>query len=376
MARVWGWSGPSLAISASRTRSYSAIASVRLPAAMYATARLLSVLRVSGWSGPQLGDLGVADALEQRDRLGELAGVAVRQGEVVEHVQGPGVVGAQSALEPLGGRFCHLHDLRVAPPAVAEDVSQLTLGDVGFGRSWVALPCRIQQGPPLGLGLLPGRQSMVGLAIVARRAVSSSGWSANRRPTFSAARSSTSRSVTWSSAALLAGSAWVSRSWVRNSLIAWDFASDVTALSRSIRVRRSAATALSRSMPVCRSATTALSLDARLPLGRDRLIPLDAGLPLGRDRLVALDAGLPLGRDRLVALDDRLGPLLGFGLFGRDRLPPLGLGLQLGQPFPFGAVRLGAHASRPGPTRMSSRRSQRATPAAPDSPRAPAPCSA
>ena len=54
MARVSGWLGPSLAILASRTRSYRAIASGSLPASRYAAARLLSVVRVSGWSGPSL----------------------------------------------------------------------------------------------------------------------------------------------------------------------------------------------------------------------------------------------------------------------------------------------------------------------------------
>ena len=37
------------------------------------------------------------------------------------------VVLAQGALESISGRFCHLHDLRVAPAPVAEDVGQLTL---------------------------------------------------------------------------------------------------------------------------------------------------------------------------------------------------------------------------------------------------------
>ena len=45
--------------------------------------------------GAELGDLGVADALEQGDRLGELADGLVRRGEVVERGQGVGVVGAE-----------------------------------------------------------------------------------------------------------------------------------------------------------------------------------------------------------------------------------------------------------------------------------------
>ena len=44
--------------------------------------------------GAELGD-GVADALEQSDRLGELAGGLVRRGEVVEGGQGVGVVRAE-----------------------------------------------------------------------------------------------------------------------------------------------------------------------------------------------------------------------------------------------------------------------------------------
>ena len=88
VVRVSGWSGPSLAIWASRTRSNRAIASGSLPADWYALARLSSVVRVSGWSGPSLAICGVADALEQGDRLGELAGFPVRQGEIVERGAG------------------------------------------------------------------------------------------------------------------------------------------------------------------------------------------------------------------------------------------------------------------------------------------------
>ena len=63
--------------------------------------------------------------------------------------------------------------------------------------------------------------------------------------TFSAARSRTSRSVTSSSTELFSGSAWVSRSLMRKSLIVFVFASAATALSRSMAVCRSAAIALS-----------------------------------------------------------------------------------------------------------------------------------
>ena len=314
--RVSGWSGPSLAIWASRTRSNRAIASGSLPAAWYATARLLSVYQGVGVVGAELGgslasrtrssraiasgslpafcvrhrevaergqgvgvvgaelgDLGVADALEQGDRLGSLPAAwyamarllsvirvsgwsgpslaiwasrtrssraiasgslpaAWYAGEVVERGQGVGVVGAERAFEPLGGRLGHLQDLGVPSTAVVKNVREFALSLIGFGRPRIALPRRVEHGPPLRFGLFPGRQAVIGLRDRPAEGPSSSGWPANRVPTFSAARSRTSRSVTLSSTALFAGSAWVSRSWVRKSLIVWVLASAAIALSR------------------------------------------------------------------------------------------------------------------------------------------------
>ncbi len=120
------------------------------------------MIRVWGWcGGPSRARLGVAHPLVQRDRLAAPAGFPVGHREVVEHDLGVGVVGAQSALQPRGGLLRHLHDLRVVPPPVAEDVGQLTQGPVGLGRSRVAPPRRLQHRPPLRLGLLPRRQPVV-----------------------------------------------------------------------------------------------------------------------------------------------------------------------------------------------------------------------
>ena len=80
-----------------------------------------------------------------------------------ELCQGDRVLGTQGALEPKGGRFCHFHHFRVASPPVAEDMSQLNLGQISFDRFRVALRCRIQQGPPLRLSLFPGGQAMIGV---------------------------------------------------------------------------------------------------------------------------------------------------------------------------------------------------------------------
>ena len=79
MVRVSGWSGPSLAIWASRTRSSRAIASGSLPAARYASGEVVERGQGVGVVGAELGDPGVADPLEQGDRLGELAGGLVRR---------------------------------------------------------------------------------------------------------------------------------------------------------------------------------------------------------------------------------------------------------------------------------------------------------
>jgi hypothetical protein len=81
----------------------------------------------------ELGDLGVADAFEEGDRVGELALVLVCQAETVEHVQGLGVIGAKRAFESLGGRLGHLQDLGVSSTAVVKNVRENALSLIGFG---------------------------------------------------------------------------------------------------------------------------------------------------------------------------------------------------------------------------------------------------
>src|SRR5258708_16829322 len=60
-----------------------------------------------GMVGAELGDHRVAGTLGWGDRLAQPAGGPVRRGENVERGQGSGMIGAQGALEPLGGRFRH-----------------------------------------------------------------------------------------------------------------------------------------------------------------------------------------------------------------------------------------------------------------------------
>ena len=83
VVRVSGWSAPSFFTWASRTCSYRAMASGSLPAAWYATARLLQGGEGVGVVGPQLLHPRVADLLEQGDGLGQPAGGLVRHGQVV-----------------------------------------------------------------------------------------------------------------------------------------------------------------------------------------------------------------------------------------------------------------------------------------------------
>ena len=93
--RVPGWSGPSLVITASRTRSSRAIALGLLADELVRRGEVAESAQGIGVVGAELADFGVADALVQGDCLGQLAGGLVCQGEIVEPLQGFGVVGAE-----------------------------------------------------------------------------------------------------------------------------------------------------------------------------------------------------------------------------------------------------------------------------------------
>ena len=95
MVRVSGWSGPSLAICwRQRTRSKSGDRLGELAGGPVRPGEVVERGQGVGVVGAELGDLGVADVLEQRHGLGELAGGLVRP-RGCSAGEGVGVVGAE-----------------------------------------------------------------------------------------------------------------------------------------------------------------------------------------------------------------------------------------------------------------------------------------